>query len=263
MSTLWSNIAAIVAVVGVSVAVVVHDVSMDAFDATEPANETSEGVRLPSEDVELTGGQQRGVWQSFEEMHEVYTQAFVDSEGFGMNRIVTFDEPYQRSLFVNGVPHRVSGMGMIGHMHAEPIAYAASWLNIRRDQLNILEQREITPFERTALESLKQGAPYVWMAAEEMPVAAAIVDGNVSVNSDSQASSGEFSKPPHGVLIAALRATQSCTACHDVQQGYLLGAFVYNMRPVAENAWGTPNAAVMSLQTAVNGRREVLEPDLK
>lgn len=166
-------------------------------------------------------------WSSFQEMHDVYTQAFVDSDGFGMRRIATFSEPQHRLLFVSSEPHAVIGMQMIGLMNGASVAYKSNWINVTRESLKHLEQRALTEFENSALTSLEGGKPYVW--------APGTADGKEQPGSGSQSVFGEKTdllKPDSGRLLAGLRATSACVQCHDVDEGTLLGAFIYELRPI-------------------------------
>ncbi len=205
----------------------------------------------------LSGHVGPGHWESFEAMHERYTKAFVDSEGFGIDRRMTYDEPSRRSLLVNGVPHRVESMSLIGMMHGEPVAYAASWLNVTRNGIDRYERRPLTGFEESSLDALKQGQPFTWSGSTfDSGVSDLLID-SARGGRGSVINEGNLSKPgaepkagaslhANGTLIAALRATASCVPCHEVSEGQLLGAFVYGMQPIVE----TP--AVLSLGTSVD-----------
>lgn len=161
--------------------------------------------------VLLTGNDEPGVWKSFEALHERYTQAFVDSDGFGVSRVLTFDSPENRALLVNGKKHRVDNVQLIGLMNDVPRAYASSFMNPTRSMLATSAQRPLKSFEKEAIARLKAGADYVLVSGGHEPV------------------------PPPGTLIAALRAGASCISCHDVEHGQLLGAFAYRLNAAPQD----------------------------
>jgi hypothetical protein len=159
----------------------------------------------------LTGSDEPGMWKSFEQLHDRYTQAFVDSDGFGISRILTFDSPEKRAFLVNGRKRRINNVQLIGLMNDAPRAYASSFMNPTRSMLATSAQRPLTDFEKQAIERLKTGTDYVLSG-----------DGHQPDN-------------PHGTLIAALRAGHSCMSCHDVKHGQLLGAFAYRLDAALPN----------------------------
>lgn len=232
MNSTWSNLTAISIIGSLTSAIFVE------YRSSEPQVANTERSRLTSVEpvalatAKLTGSDGSGMWNSFEEMHKVYTQAFVDSEGFGMSRILTFDEPGRKSLFVNGVPHRVAGMELIGLMQQQPVAYISNWMNITRNQLNVYEQRNLTEAELAAMTCLQQGGPHVWLP----PATGSTHASDIRYDAESlhqqtvnaRAIDQEHTEK-HGTLIAGLTATNSCVNCHDVPEGTLLGAFIYKM----------------------------------
>lgn len=167
-------------------------------------------------------------WDSLQEMHAVYTQAFVESEGFGMGRLITFESPEYRPLFVDGEPHRMESMELLSLMQGDAVAYDSTWINITRSGLDIEQQRPLTEFETDSLRLLKAGRPHVWSEVSY------VLDGNTekSLNLSADASELQMANPrnqPQRTLVAALRAQRSCLSCHDVAEGALLGAFVYQL----------------------------------
>lgn len=176
--------------------------------------------------VEIVGGERPMDWKSFDEMHKTYTEAFVNSEGFGMSRLVTFDSPTERRLWVDGHEMRVRKVELIGLMSGTPVAYVNSWMNPLRENLDQYEQRSLTLEEQDAFRDLENNLPYAWKAR------------------DSQTASAEHRDS--GRLIAALRAQTECVACHQVEEGSLLGAFVYTL----EHATVTNEKLNALIQTA-------------
>jgi hypothetical protein len=47
-----------------------------------------------------------GIWSSFQAMHDWYEKQFVDSEGFGLDRVLRLDEPFARNIEINGRLYR-------------------------------------------------------------------------------------------------------------------------------------------------------------
>lgn len=172
-------------------------------------------------------------WASLQEMHSVYTQAFVESEGFGMQRRLTFDSPERRLLFVDGQPYRMDSMKLLSLMQGDPVAYDSTWVNMTREGLRVEQQRPLTEFETASLRVLKTGQPYVVSESSHA------TDRKTEV-SDSVLGNGlppqmaSLSRPGRRTVLAELRAGQSCVACHEVAEGTLLGAFIYEFSEVGE-----------------------------
>lgn len=167
--------------------------------------------------VDLSGADRPGHWKSFDEMHEHYTHQFVEAEGFGISRIVTFTEPEFRQLFVNGTPYRLQGLRMIGLTSEVPVMYLPSWIGLSRRQLDEYPKRVLLEAEERAVQKLKTGTDYVWYPGHRQTA--------LPVSSNNETIPVEHT----GRLIAGLKASASCTNCHDVAEGTLLGAFVYEL----------------------------------
>ena len=148
-------------------------------------------------------------WESFDAMHARYTKAFVESEGFGISRVVTFRDPGRMHLPIDGLAYQVTKMQLIGLSKDRPVVYLSSWLNVMRDQLKNYEARTLTDSELESVERLEAGESLTW---------------------DFQQDRSEVT------LVGALRAEESCIACHQASEGELLGAFVYSMQQVAPRA---------------------------
>jgi hypothetical protein len=121
--------------------------------------------------VVLTGSDEPGMWKSFEDLHERYTQAFVDSEGFGISRIVTFDSPGKRAFLVNGEKRRIHTVQLIGLNGDVPRAYESSFLNPMRSMLATSAHRPLSDFENHAIERLETGTNYVFSGEDHAPEA--------------------------------------------------------------------------------------------
>ncbi|MEO1980235.1 MAG: hypothetical protein ABGZ23_26145 [Fuerstiella sp.] len=155
--------------------------------------------------VVLTGSDEPHVWKSFGDLHDRYTQAFVNSEGFGISRVLTFDTPEKRAFLVNGQKRRIHTVQLIGLNGDMPRAYESSFMNPTRSMLATSAHRALSDFENHAIERLRAGTDYVFSGEDHDP------------------------EHPHGTLVAALRASESCMECHDAKRGQLLGAFAYRL----------------------------------
>ena len=126
-------------------------------------------ARNPGQDVILTGSDEPGMWKSFEDLHERYTQAFVDSEGFGISRIVTFDSPERRAFLVNGRKRRIHTVQLIGLNGDVPRVYESSFINPTRSMLATTAYRPLSDFENHAIERLETGTNYVFSGEDARP----------------------------------------------------------------------------------------------
>lgn len=143
-------------------------------------------------------------WSSFEQMHGFYVNAFVESEGFGLRRMITFDDPLMRSLVVNGKPYRVQRLELISlNEGARPFAYVNGFGNPVRNGIAHAEQRKLTRFEQSSVDKLQAGRTVVYNGDEERPV-----------------------------LVGAMRAGNGCLECHSVRKGEVIGCFSYELVPV-------------------------------
>ena len=183
--------------------------------------------------VLLAGSDEPGMWKSFEELHERYTQAFVNSEGFGISRLLTFNSPENRAFLVNGRKCRVHRAQLIGLSGDVPRVYESSFTNPTRSMLATSTQRPLTDFETQAIHRMKGGADYV-------------LSGN-----DREAEN------PLGTLVAALRTSQSCMECHDAEHGQLLGALAYRLDTPLPNMKIAPSAAdIGDLLTSLEAKHD-------
>ena len=179
-----------------------------------------DAVRQPK--LNMQASNEKGMWPSFEEMHKAYTKNFVDSEGFGISRIRTFDEPSERRIRIEGKPYVVAKVQLIGLMSEKPVVYESSWVNILRKSLEKYEQRAMNDFEKLAVSKLKKGSELVWSFEEiKPPQDSAVLSPFELLQIRTPSSKYE--------LIAPLRASEECISCHDVNKGDLLGAYSYTM----------------------------------
>ena len=174
--------------------------------------------------------QHPGLWKSFDEMHARYTHNFVESEGFGMGRLFTFEDPHNRMLEIKGEKFAVKELRLIGLGGNTPKVYEASWVSMERDNLDRYKKRDLTDFENNALRRMKAGLNLVWQL--EQPKQTTELVAQQSVQSEHRLvykTNTETQPHKQYKLVGALRAQKSCIACHDAKPNELLGAFVYTM----------------------------------
>ena len=167
---------------------------------------------------------------SYEDMHEQYVEAFVESEGFGPSRIprpkISKMVRRPRSVVVGNKPLSVKSFELIGiakheppvvhrnHVHAmDPVPKpqpAASQANPSGSPQNAVPQvpatRKLTGFEESALAMFRKG-------------------GDLGQGMDGS----------DRIVIGPIRATQQCVKCHEgTKSGDLMGAFTYRLAPQPE-----------------------------
>lgn len=164
-------------------------------------------------------------WPSTTEMHAVYVEKFIQSSGFGINRMGTGDLRNNWELVLNGQAHVVDRVELIGLVqHREPTAYvitSSRSADPRRekwsDRMDVIQMpprkgfltnymasyiktRSLREFEANALVELRKGRDMV-----------------IGTHEGSAA------------ILGAIRAQRECLKCHDGEAGNLLGAFSYVM----------------------------------
>lgn len=168
------------------------------------------------QEVLLGGGSSDQEWPSLEVMHERYTSAFVAAQRFGISRMETMQEPEPRTLMVNGVPHSIARIELVGLLDQEPVFYDsahrqhyAQWIDLTDLPSQPFPHRLPASHETEAVRLLRNGEPHVWT--------------DIAVNG----------VPSGGTLTAPLRADMACLQCHAAEPGDLLGAFQYRLAPPA------------------------------
>lgn len=171
--------------------------------AARPAPATQPATTQPAS-APLYVGERPDEWKSYQEMHAYFLNRFVNSRGFGLERMVRVNEPRYRTLYAEATHYRIGAVQLLslndGH---RPFEYETP---LDTDKLRIKHAKHIpaTDAEVAALDQLKSGHDVVLTG-----------DGN------------------RRYLIGAVRATFSCTECHSVKEGTLLGAFRYPLIAVA------------------------------
>ncbi|MEM7561150.1 MAG: hypothetical protein AAF394_18660 [Planctomycetota bacterium] len=174
--------------------------------------------------------QHPGLWKSFDEMHARYTHNFVESEGFGMGRLFTFEDPHNRMLEIKGEKFAVKELRLIGLGADEPRVYEASWVSMERDKLDRYKKRDLTDFENKSLRRMKAGLNLVWQLDQPKQTTKLVAKQPVQSEHRLEYKANTETQPRKQYkLVGALRAQKSCIACHDAKPNALLGAFVYTM----------------------------------
>ena len=149
-------------------------------------------------------------------LHAQRVAHFVDAPGFGVSRLRV--EPWHsrwltlRDASTNSRPDNVTvesvqllSLRRDRETGEEDVAYLHTTLPSMRTlrsraASDVVEKRELTPFEVEGVRRLRAGANV--LAAEE--------NG-------------------HPVMLGAIRASEKCASCHDNKPGDLLGAFSYQL----------------------------------
>ncbi len=144
-------------------------------------------------------------WNSFDEMHRHFENAFIKSEGFGPSRIVRIDEPWTRSVSIEGREYQLENLELIGFLAADgkPTAYRnGGWQARAKDSLDNYETRPLTRIELELTPYLRGGGEAVFHSQE-----------------------------PHAYVLAPLKARTACLACHAGREGDVFGVLSYQLKP--------------------------------
>ena len=176
-------------------------------------------------------------FKSVEGMQAEFLRRFESSPGFGLSRVVRpiFLAPTP-ALVWNGATYRVVPPELVG-LEDDPIVYAPrehaafrggiSTNVTRREVRKLFNHRPLTSLETNALLALREGRDLVVLANR-----VAVPETQVQLLSTS----------PELLVYGALRAGKTCAACHQCDQGTLLGAFAYHLAPVANSPDNSPNS---------------------
>ncbi len=141
-------------------------------------------------------------WDSWDAMHQYYEDEFVNGEGFGLRRVISFDAPEHRPIEINDTIYSVEALELISlEVRDQPRAYINTAGYPVRKHYKQQKTRELIPFETAALKQIARRQDVVY-------------DGNA--------------KAPR--FVGAIRARKSCLKCHEARVGDLLGAFSYRLR---------------------------------
>ena len=205
-----------------------------AFAAT--AAETSQTVVTPQpgQPGQLTSGlggtqvrPELPPFRSIEAMQAEFLRRFEASPGFGLSRVIRpiYLAPTP-ALVWNGATYRVVPPELVA-LEDEAVVYAprehASTFQAgittnvtRREVRKLFKHRPLTSLETNAALALREGRDLV------------VLTNRVDVP---EAHVKLVPSAPELLVFGALRASKTCAACHQCEQGTLLGAFAYRLAP--------------------------------
>ncbi|HEX8312218.1 MAG TPA: hypothetical protein VF614_12930 [Chthoniobacteraceae bacterium] len=175
---------------------------------------------------------------TLERVHQRYVEWFVESKGFGMERIVRPGNflAHGRMFAINKAEFSVREITLVSLLkHKTPVAYELRNSHIakvhttdpakpaEKDAIAKLPTRKLASFESTALEEIRAGGTVVFETLPSRAWSAAQLKALVERRMAPQA------LPQDAVMVGALRATAACLKCHDVEEGDLLGLLSYRL----------------------------------
>jgi hypothetical protein len=204
---------------------------------TYPTAISSQSLQIIEDPVQTRVLPELPPFKSVEAMQAEFVRRFEASPGFGLSRVIRpiYLAPTP-ALVWNGATYRVVPPELVA-LEDDPIVYAprehaAFQVGIstnvtRREVRKLFKHRPLTSLETNLVLALREGRDLV------------IVTNRVDVP-ESQV--GLISKAPDLFAFGALRAGKTCAACHQCEQGTLLGAFAYRLAPgvVPDNASSSP-----------------------
>jgi len=144
---------------------------------------------------------------NFEPIHARYVQEFVDTEGFGMSRVISnpfFQESHP--FTINHHEYNVTQLELISLLEHNPPAIYITSGRPSKDFLAHSETRPLTTVEQTLLQSIVSGQ-------------------NVVITPDQNGL----------IMLGALRPQTACLECHDTNEQNLLGVFIYHLNTIITN----------------------------
>ncbi len=164
--------------------------------ATVPLQEKSSPVS-PCRHVEIASPTDSGFHEAFQ-VHRQTVDQFVQSAGFGFERVINIQDLYGRDLPLASVAvERAELVSLL--VHDDPAIYEFHSPNDPSQPR--VERRPLDPFEELALDHVRQGANLV------------------------------YTKEQPDRMFGAIRATADCIGCHtNAKENDLLGAFSYRLK---------------------------------
>lgn len=175
---------------------------------------------------------------TWDRVHQRYVEWFVESKGFGMERIIKAEDFLRNggSFVIEGSQFRIAQVTLLSLLkQVPPVAYElrnslGSMVHsidpikpAAKDAFAKLSTRALTPFETKALEEIRLGKGIL---VKEAPLRAWSAAQLKALSQEKM----DFAMLPKGwVMAGALRATTSCIKCHDVEDGDLLGVLSYSL----------------------------------
>ncbi len=178
-------------------------------------------------------------FKSVEAMQAEFVRRFEASPGFGLSRVIRpiFLAPTP-SLVWNGAAYRVAPPELVA-LEDEPIVFAprehaAFRIGIstnvtRREVRKLFKHRPLSSLETNAVLALREGRDLVVLT-------------NRVVVPEAQV---ELVSTPDLLVFGALRAGKTCAACHQCDQGTLLGAFAYHLAPAVMPPDNSPSSPAL------------------
>ena len=181
---------------------------------------------------------------SLEAVQAEYLKRFVESPGFGASRILRprFNLPVQ--LVLSGTAWQVPPPQLIG-LEDAPLVYLHNGSGPSKADLSdhalrkLLGRRPLTATETNLVAALRAGANLA-LATNRVEV---VEEGRSLVREE-------------WLALGALRAGRDCAACHQCEQGRLLGAFTYTFTLIEmpEAATNAPPLRGRQLLSAAGSR---------
>lgn len=200
-------------------------------------------------------------FKSVDAMQAEFVRRFEASPGFGLSRVIRpiFLAPTP-SLVWNGAGYRVAPPELVA-LEDEPIVFAprehaAFRIGIstnvtRREVRKLFKHRLLSSLETNAVLALREGRDLVVFtnrfAAPEAQVGLLSTPGLIDSGAlQAGRAERELGAPTASLLVfGALRAGKTCAACHQCDQGTLLGAFAYHLAPAAMSPDNAPNSTAL------------------
>lgn len=150
--------------------------------------------------LRLFAGERPDEWESYQAMHAYMLDRFVRSDGFGLRRVVRMqDLARSKRIYADGTRYIVGRVELISlNDGKDPFAYVTMGFDVMKNKIKDAKHVPVDDSVLSALDELKTGKEVVLTGTG---------DGRE--------------------LIGAVRAAAACTACHEVAEGALLGAFRY------------------------------------
>jgi hypothetical protein len=154
----------------------------------------------------LYPGEEPDEWESYQKMHAYMVNQFIRSPGFGDGRMAPIEDRLRtKRIYADGTRYIVGRVQLISlNGGKEPFAYDTRFADVSKKQIKHAGHIPVDDTILSALDELKAGKEVV-----------------LTGPGDSRE------------LIGAVRASASCTKCHEVAQGTLLGAFRYPLEQEA------------------------------
>jgi hypothetical protein len=168
-------------------------------------------------------------WSSNVAMHDYFIERFVESDGFGSERMAsTFTVSHDHRLRLDGQVYQIESIELISLRPRAALRRKAPDFAPRAPDNAVPTTRPFAyrePFNGT--KAHLQQSPRRPLRQPELAAIDKLLAGDQTVFDPT-------STPP--LLVGGVRATLQCLKCHEVPPGKLLGAFCYSLRPIPDSA---------------------------